>query len=191
MATTIDPLLFPATNVRGHSSRSVRPAISQRTFQRRRMAVGAVLVFGLASAFISTGAFASDPESAQQTAPRTVIAKNGDTLWDIADEPSRKHYIDAQRDMPGLVAPFPGSPSFLTRHPLLTLIEPVKMTGAEQAITRRTYIYATKDAPTVFTKFHERVKVDPDWKVYSLPTGHGVMVEKPEETAAILLEAAA
>lgn len=119
------------------------------------------------------------------------LPRDGEALWDIADEPSRKHYIDAQRDMPGLVAPFPGSPSFLTRHPLLTLIEPVKMTGAEQAITRRTYIYATKDAPTVFTKFHERVKVDPDWKVYSLPTGHGVMVEKPEETAAILLEAAA
>ena len=93
--------------------------------------------------------------------------------------------------MPGLVAPFPGSPSFLTRHPLLTLIEPVKMTGAEKAITRHTYVYATKDAPTVFTKFHERVEADPSWKVYDLPTGHGVMVEKPEETAAILLEAAA
>ena len=84
MATTIDPLLFPSMTVRSNSGRSVRPAVSQRTFQRRRMAVGAVLVFGLASAFISTGAFASDPESSQQSAPRTVIAKSGDTLWDIA-----------------------------------------------------------------------------------------------------------
>lgn len=84
MATTIDPLLFPATTVRSHSSRSVRPAVSQRTFQRRRMALGAVVVFGLASAFISTGAFASNPEPAQQVIPRTVIAKSGDTLWDIA-----------------------------------------------------------------------------------------------------------
>lgn len=84
MATTIDPLLFPATTVRSHSGRSVRPAVSQRTFQRRRMALGAVVVFGLASAFISTGAFASNPEPAQQVIPRTVIAKSGDTLWDIA-----------------------------------------------------------------------------------------------------------
>lgn len=119
------------------------------------------------------------------------LPRDGEALWDIADDPSRKHYIDAQRDMPGLVAPFPGSPSFLTRHPLLTLTQPVKMTGAEKAIAKRTYIYATKDAPTVFTKFHERVKASPDWSVYMLPTGHGVMVEKPEETAAILLEAAA
>ena len=119
------------------------------------------------------------------------LPRDGEALWDIADDPSRQHYIDAQRDQPGLVAPFPGSPSYLTRHPLLTLLEPVRMTGAEQAIARRTYIYATKGAPTVFTKFHERILANPDWKSYSLDTGHGVMTEKPEEPAAILLEAAA
>jgi len=84
MATTIDPLLFPASTVRANSNRSVRPAVSQRTFQRRRMTLGAVVVFGLASAFITTGAFASNPQPAEQVIPRTVIAKSGDTLWDIA-----------------------------------------------------------------------------------------------------------
>ena len=84
MATTIDPLLFPATTVRTNTSRSVRPAVSQRTFQRRRMTVGAVVVFGLASAFITSGAFASNPAPTRQDIPRTVVAKSGDTLWDIA-----------------------------------------------------------------------------------------------------------
>ena len=84
MATTIDPLLFPASTVRTYSNRSVRPAVSQRTFQRRRMTVGAVLVFGLASAFITSGAIASNPAPTRQDIPRTVVAKSGDTLWDIA-----------------------------------------------------------------------------------------------------------
>jgi nucleoid-associated protein YgaU len=84
MATTIDPLLFPAHSVRANTSRSVRPAVSQRTFQRRRMTVGAVLVFGLASVFVTSGAFASNPTPTQQDTPRTVVAKSGDTLWDIA-----------------------------------------------------------------------------------------------------------
>lgn len=118
------------------------------------------------------------------------LPDDGQALWDIADDWSRKHYIDAQRDMPGLVAPFAGSPTYLTRHPLLTLIEPVKMTGVERDISKRTYVYATKGTPTVFTKFHERVRNDPAWKVFSVDTGHGVMTEKPEETAAILLDAA-
>ena len=84
MATTIDPLLFSPSTVRANTGRTVRPVVSQRTFQRRRMTVGAVLVFGLASAFITTGAFASNPSASQQDTPRTVVAKSGDTLWDIA-----------------------------------------------------------------------------------------------------------
>ncbi len=118
------------------------------------------------------------------------LPRDGEALWDIADDPSRKHYIDAQRDMPGLVAPFPGSPSFLTRHPLLTLLEPVRMTAKAQAIAKRTYVYATRGAPTVFTKFHARVATDPAWKVHSVDTGHGVMQEMPAEVAAILQQAA-
>lgn len=118
------------------------------------------------------------------------LPRDGEALWDISDDPSRQHYIDAQRDMPGLVAPFPGSPPTLGRHPLLTLTQPVKMTGKADAIARRIYIYATKGAPTVFTKFYERISGDPAWRSYQVPTSHGVMQEMPEETARILIEAA-
>ena len=78
----------------------------------------------------------------------------------------------------------------LAGHPLLTLLEPVRTTPKAQGIAKRTYVYATKGAPTVFTKFHARVADDPAWKVHSVDAGHGVMQEKPEETTAILLEAA-
>lgn len=118
------------------------------------------------------------------------LPQDGEALWDISDDPSRQHYIDAQRDLPGLVAPFPGAPPSLGRHPLLTLTQPVRMTGKADAITKRSYIYATKGAPTVFTKFHERIRTDPAWRSYQLPTSHGVMQEMPEETADILREAA-
>lgn len=49
--------------------------------------VGAVLalVAGLlAFALVGSGAFASQSTPARELAPRTVIAKPGDTLWDIA-----------------------------------------------------------------------------------------------------------
>lgn len=91
MATTIDPLLSFAPRTSGVSSRAgsaargaVRPRPSQRTFQRRRRTVAAVMVFGLASGFITTNAFASNPSTDQQVIPRTVVAKSGDTIWDIA-----------------------------------------------------------------------------------------------------------
>ena len=67
-----------------HSGRVGETRPSARTFQRRRRIVGASVIFALATGFISTGAFASNPAPGQQVAPRTVVAQPGDTLWDIA-----------------------------------------------------------------------------------------------------------
>lgn len=118
------------------------------------------------------------------------LPRDGEALWDVATDWERKHYIDSQRDMPGLMAPFPGSPSILTRHPLLTVLQPYRASGEEGQITHRTYIYATRDAPTVFTQFHDRVAADPAWKSCTLSTGHIVMLDDPDGLTAILLDEA-
>lgn len=118
------------------------------------------------------------------------LPRDGEALWDIATQRERQHYIDAQRDAPGLVAPFPGAPAHLTRHPLLTLLEPVHLNGDEGRIGRRVYIYATQDVPTVFTQFRERVGNDPAWIVHDVASGHGVMQDAPDALLRILLEEA-
>jgi len=123
------------------------------------------------------------------------LPKDGQALWDIADDAARRHYIDAQRDCPGMIAPFSGPPGAtprrLNRHPLLTLTQPVRLTGEERKVRNRTYVYATRDAPTVFTKFYEEVREDPAWRVHTVPTGHVVMMDDPEGLTRLLLEEAA
>ena len=85
MATTIDPLLLGISGPVGRSSvQAARRRPSEATFRRRRRVVGATLIFAVASVVVTSGAFASNPSPAEQVVPRTVIAKNGDTLWDIA-----------------------------------------------------------------------------------------------------------
>jgi pimeloyl-ACP methyl ester carboxylesterase len=123
------------------------------------------------------------------------LPKDGEALWDIADDMARRHYIDAQRDTPGLVGPLrlPGAETTgrrLNNHPLLTLTEPVRFTGKEAAVKNHTYVYATRDAPTVFTKFYEAVSADPAWKARTIATGHIVMVDDPDGLVALLLEEA-
>jgi pimeloyl-ACP methyl ester carboxylesterase len=115
------------------------------------------------------------------------LPQDGEALWDIATDWERKHYIDAQRDNPGLVAPFPGAPKILTRHPLLTLLEPVHLTGAEKSIKYHTYIYATHGAPATFKKFYDRTAADAAWRTHALDSGHGVMYDAPKALLAILL----
>jgi pimeloyl-ACP methyl ester carboxylesterase len=116
------------------------------------------------------------------------LPKDGEALWDIATDWERKHYIDAQRDTPGLVGPFPGSPKTLTRHPLLTLLEPVHLNGDDTMIKRHIYIYAAHGAPKTFGKFYEQCKADPAWETYALDSGHGVMQDAPDALNAILLD---
>jgi pimeloyl-ACP methyl ester carboxylesterase len=116
------------------------------------------------------------------------LPRDGEALWDIADDPSRKHYIDAQRASPGLVGPFPGLGHPDVRHPLLTLIEPYRSTEREGAIKHRTYVYATRGAPTVFTKFYDRVKDDKAWTVDRIEAGHMVMHDEPAALLDLLLK---
>ena len=122
------------------------------------------------------------------------LPQDGQALWDIADEATRAFYIDAQRETPGLVQPLFAAqterPRKLTGHPLLTLLEPVRLGSEANLIPNRTYIYATKGAPTLFTQFYDRVRTDPKWRVHEIATGHVVMWEDPEGLVKLLLEEA-
>lgn len=85
MAATIDPLLYSPSIANGRGVRTaVYPRPSEATFRRRRRVVGATFIFAIASVVITSGAFASNPTPQDQVVPRTVVAKSGDTLWDIA-----------------------------------------------------------------------------------------------------------
>lgn len=119
------------------------------------------------------------------------LPEDGESLWDLTSDWEHKVHIDSQRDTPGLLAPLPGFDNpRLTRHPLLTVIEPVRLTGAERSIARRIYVFAAGWQPTPFARFHAKVEVDPAWDLRVLDCGHDVMGERPAETAAILLECA-
>jgi nucleoid-associated protein YgaU len=93
MTRSFDPLLMPARPARtpqAGSRQSVSPRatqagrVSERTYRRRRRTLGVTVLFALITGFVATGAVATDPATGEQSPSRTVIAKRGDTLWDIA-----------------------------------------------------------------------------------------------------------
>ena len=117
------------------------------------------------------------------------LPEDGQALWDLVADEGRKGFIDRQRETPGLIAP-PGGPRPNTPtnyQPILTVIEPVKVSEASKAIRNRTYIYATANAPTSFTKFHAKLQGNPDWRVHEMATSHFVMNDDPDGLTAILL----
>jgi len=123
------------------------------------------------------------------------LPQHDQSLWDITGEHEHNWYIDSQKQSPGLVAPIGGIdfeeiPGHIGRHPLLTLLEAVQLSGEEEKIPRRSYIFATNFPETPFIPFAERTKADPVWDYHEADATHMVMDDQPEQTLEILLELA-
>ena len=62
------------------------------------------------------------------------------------------------------------------------------LTGAREKVAKKTYIRATSYPNPNFDKNFEKLKSDPTWRTYGVPSGHDVMVDMPERLTEILLE---
>jgi pimeloyl-ACP methyl ester carboxylesterase len=77
-----------------------------------------------------------------------------------------------------------------TPQPLATFTEPLRLSGAYMAVGRKMYIRADGHVAPHFDAFVTRFKSDPAWDVRSLPCGHDIMVDMPDQLAAMLIDAA-
>lgn len=113
------------------------------------------------------------------------------SLWDITGDYEHNWYVDSQRHKPGLVDPI-GSTNFETvpgvvgYHPLLTLLEAVPLSGDEQLIPRKSYIFATGHQPTPFPRFAEKAKTA-GWEYHEADCDHYVMTNQADLTVKVLL----
>jgi len=72
-------------------------------------------------------------------------------------------------------------------HPLVTLTQPLQLTGGIGRVRQKMYILGTESAR--FTRFYDKVKNNPGWTVHTLPCTTFMQLEMPEELTAILLQA--
>ena len=75
-----------------------------------------------------------------------------------------------------------------TPQPHMTFVQKARLTGAREAIPRKTYILATGWFPA-FAEFAAQVKDDPAWRYLETPVGHDVMLDAPEWLAEALEDA--
>lgn len=85
------------------------------------------------------------------------------------------------------MAPPPGHSRGATSHPIASLLQAISLSGRQNDVARRDYVYLSGWSGTPFTDVYERLRQDDGWRVHELPTGHNGMAEAPDELAAILL----
>jgi pimeloyl-ACP methyl ester carboxylesterase len=88
------------------------------------------------------------------------------------------------------VAPLPILDPRATPHPLACLVQAIRLTGALDRVPRREYVYLANFENSPFTPVYQRLREDPAWHVRSLPAGHNILRDAPDEFREILLGAA-
>ena len=76
-----------------------------------------------------------------------------------------------------------------TVHPFAAIEQPLRLTGGIESIENITYILATGwNGASPFPPFYERAKAK-GWKTSTVPCGHDVMLDLPDELTEALIEA--
>jgi pimeloyl-ACP methyl ester carboxylesterase len=75
--------------------------------------------------------------------------------------------------------------------PLKTFLQPIRLTRGETTLPR-TFVYcsADKEPGSPAEKRANKIKSDPRWRYFELPTLHNLMYHAPKETVEILLQVA-
>ena len=118
-----------------------------------------------------------------------VVPEHGDSMWSLVSDRERQWYLDVV-ETGDAVRPLPFFDPRATPHPLVSLLQPLRLGGPVRA-RRNVYVYAAGwEGPSPFTPFYERLREDPSWTVHALDGGHNLMRDAPQDLLKILLETA-
>ncbi len=112
---------------------------------------------------------------------RTDAAQNGEG-YKVAPMPAERFNVNAA-DRAWVNA-------MCVKQPIDTFTQGVKLTGARERVAKRTFIQAKGYETSPFGQFAEKLGGNPAWRVLSVPCGHDVMVDRPQELADALIAAA-
>lgn len=79
--------------------------------------------------------------------------------------------------------------AMMTPQPLGVSFTPIKLTDARERVPRKTYIRASAYVQPTFDQHLAECKAA-GWRIYELNIGHDVMIDAPDELAAILMDSA-
>jgi pimeloyl-ACP methyl ester carboxylesterase len=122
------------------------------------------------------------------------VPRDGESCWSLTTESYRRSFVDGAADTgyavrPPFRAPHGGDPR-RRPHPLASLVQTIRLTGAVDRVPRRDFIYCSGwEDGTPFAGLRARLQADPRWRVHDLPTAHNAMREAPDAVAELLIRA--
>jgi pimeloyl-ACP methyl ester carboxylesterase len=117
------------------------------------------------------------------------VPRDGESWWSSTNEYFREVFTAGVASTGYAVRPPEknGGDPRRRPHPLASVLQTVRLTGALAQVPRREFIYCSGwEDRTPFTDLRTRLEADPEWLVHELPTAHNAMREDPKAVAAVL-----
>jgi pimeloyl-ACP methyl ester carboxylesterase len=120
------------------------------------------------------------------------VPRDGESCWSTTSEEYRQDFAAGAAATgyavhPPFRLPDGGDPRRVP-HPIASLLQTIRLTGAAARVPRREFIYCSGwEDRTPFAELRTRLLSDPGWQVHDLPTRHNAMREDPDAVAALLL----
>ncbi|CAM3941747.1 alpha/beta fold hydrolase [Bordetella muralis] len=123
---------------------------------------------------------------------------DGQSLIDITGNQTALAFLSQANRNAGMIPPIPAAAfnvndadaawvdKMSVPQPLATFVQGVKVGVDSLQVANRTYVFATKNGGDWFAQTHARLKSDPRWTVHDIACGHSIMLDRPDELAALL-----
>ncbi|MEU4623552.1 alpha/beta hydrolase family protein [Actinoplanes sp. NPDC023801] len=120
------------------------------------------------------------------------VPGDGDSSWSLAPPSIRDPLIEGAGADGLTVEPLPFFDSRARSHPLATLIQRVRLTGAWRQVPEKVFV-AAMDTPGGLQAPASMAKVrdDPAWRYEEWPVSHNVLRDGPDRVAGLLLSLSA
>lgn len=118
-----------------------------------------------------------------------LVPRDGQSAWDLVHGFWRAWYIDGVAGDGRGVAPMPFFDQRAFAHPIASLLQRSRLTGAVDKITDRWYLYCEQTQESPFTQFRDAFRDDPTWQVRSLDVNHNFLDGGAEEFLDVLAKA--
>jgi len=114
------------------------------------------------------------------------VPRDGESWFDLAGDGYRELALARARHDGLTVLPPDHLDKRCAPHPLATLLQQLALSGREETIARRLFVFASGWSETPFREQYERLKADPAWEVHAIDRGHDLMNVAPDEVMTIL-----
>lgn len=119
------------------------------------------------------------------------VPEDGESAWSMTQDWEHEWYIDGSGRTGLYVDPLPFFDERAVAHPIATLLQRSRLTGAWRTVADKHYVLATSPdwlPQSPFVETAEKLRADPAWTVHDLDETHNVLASGPDALVGVLQE---